>query len=177
MLFGQRVLLRPMVEEDWELRYKWFSDPDVNLSLTSGNGIPLTPATVKEHTRNDAQMDASSAYFTILKDDGLPIGNAQLVKINPWSRHAEFGIWIGEKTEWGRGYGMEVTHILLRFAYKRLNLHKVYLTVDADNIRAIRCFEKAGFRYEGIMRDEVYKNGVYVDRILMSILSHEYITE
>ncbi len=56
------------------------------------------------------------------------------------------------------------------------NNHKVYLTVDADNPGVIiRSYEKSGFKKDGILRDEVYKNGQYVDRIIMSILKHEYV--
>ncbi|KZS48426.1 acetyltransferase [Paenibacillus glucanolyticus] len=175
MLYGQRVTLRPVVEEDWELRYEWLSDPVVNRTLPSGSGMPLTPEVVRERTRSYAQTDPSAVYFTIIKEDGIAIGSTQLFKIHPWSKHAEFGIWIGNKMVWGKGYATEVTSVVLDFAFERLNLHKVYLTVDADNPGAIRSYEKAGFKKDGILRDEVYKNGQYVDRILMSILKHEYL--
>ena len=144
MLYGQRVTLRPVVEEDWEKRYEWLSDPVVNRTLPSGSGMPLTPEVVRERTRKYAQTDLSSVYFTIIKEDGIPIGNTQLFNIHPWSKHAEFGIWIGDKMVWGQGYATEVTCIVLDFAFDRLNLHKVYLTVDADNPGAIRSYEKAG---------------------------------
>ena len=56
------------------------------------------------------------------------------------------------------------------------NNHKVYLTADADNPGVIiRSYEKSGFKKDGILRDEVYKNGQYVDRIIMSIFKHEYV--
>ncbi|WP_092506285.1 GNAT family N-acetyltransferase [Virgibacillus salinus] len=84
-------------------------------------------------------------------------------------------MWIGEKSEWGKGYGTEVVEILVNFAFSRLNLHKVYLTVDSDNIGAIRCYEKVGFYKDGVLRDEVFKNGKYVNRIYMSILKTDII--
>ncbi|MGG4342011.1 GNAT family N-acetyltransferase [Paenibacillus lautus] len=175
MLYGQRVILRPVVEEDWEQRYQWLTDPEVSSTLPSGTGVPLTPATVKKRTQKYAEGDQSGAYFTVLNLDGKLLGNAQLFKIDPWARKAEFGIWIGDKSVWGQGYGTEVTQVLVQFAFERLNLHKVYLTVDATNAGAIRCYEKAGFQRDGILRDEAYKNGSYVDRILMSLLHSEYV--
>lgn len=174
MLYGKRVTLRPVIEEDWELRYEWLTDPVVNQTLPSGSGMPLTPEVIRERTRRYAQADQSAAYFTITREDGIPIGNTQLFNIHPWSRHAEFGIWIGDKKVWGKGYATEVIGVVLDFAFERLNLHKVYLTVDADNPGAIRAYEKAGFYKDGILRDEVFKNGQYVDRIMMSILKDEY---
>ncbi|MDV2682792.1 GNAT family protein [Alkalihalophilus lindianensis] len=170
MIKSKRIMLRPVVEEDWELRYKWLSDRDVNATLPSGSGLPLTPNAVRERTRKYAESNDKGIYFTIVGEDNKPIGNAQLFKIDPWNRHAEIGLWIGEKSEWGKGYGTEVTEILVQFAFNRLNLHKVYLTVDADNVGAIRCYEKVGFHSDGILRDEIYKNGKYVNRIYMSLL-------
>ncbi|MBP1949899.1 GNAT family N-acetyltransferase [Virgibacillus litoralis] len=175
MLKGKRLTLRPVVEEDWELRYKWLTDPEINSTLPSGNGIPLTPNTVRERTRKYAESNDKSVYFTIFNKEDKSIGNAQLYKINPWNRNAELGLWIGEKSEWGKGYGTEVVEILVNFAFSRLNLHKVYLTVDSDNIGAIRCYEKVGFYKDGVLRDEVFKNGKYVNRIYMSILETDII--
>ncbi|SEQ49561.1 Acetyltransferase (GNAT) domain-containing protein, partial [Virgibacillus subterraneus] len=100
MLKGKRLTLRPVVEEDWELRFKWLSDPEINSTLPSGNGIPLTPNTVRERTRKYAESNDKSVYFTIINKEDKSIGNAQLYKINPWNRNAELGLWIGEKSEW-----------------------------------------------------------------------------
>lgn len=84
--------------------------------------------------------------FTVLQEDGTAIGNAHLFKINFWARHAEFSVWLGKKSVWGQRYGTEVIRLLAEFAFMRLNLHKVYLSVDDDNLGAIRCYEKAGLR-------------------------------
>ncbi len=137
--------------------------------------MPLTPSTIRERTRKYAESNEKSVYHTILNEAAEPIGNAQLFKIDPWNRNAELGLWIGEKSAWGKGYGTEVIGILVQFAFNRLNLHKVYLTVDSDNLRAIRCYEKAGFHHDGILRDEVFKNGQYVNRIYMSVLKTDLI--
>ncbi|ALC84165.1 acetyltransferase [Bacillus gobiensis] len=174
MLSAKRITLRPVIEDDWEMRYRWLSDPDINKCPPSGTGIPLTPATVRERTLIYAKSDPSRVDFTVLQEDGTAIGNAHLFNVNPWSRKAEFGVWLGEKSVWGQGYGTEVTRVLAEFAFMRLNLHKVYLSVDADNFGGIRCYEKAGFKKDGVLRDDVFKNGQYVDRIIMSLLKKEF---
>lgn len=51
--------------------------------------------------------------LSILKEDGIPIGNTQLFHIHPWSKHAECGIWIGDKRVWGQGYATEATSLPL----------------------------------------------------------------
>lgn len=142
MIIGKRVILRPIVEEDWALRFKWLSDPEINATLPSGNGLPLTPNTIRERTRKYAASNNESVYFTIVSEDAVLIRNVQLFKINPWNRNAELGLWIGETSAWGKGYGTEVTEMLVQFAFNRLNLHKVYLTVDSDNLGAMDlCWE------------------------------------
>lgn len=168
-------MLRPVVEDDWELRYKWLVDPEVSATLSSGAGMPLTPAEVKERTAKYAKRNADSAYFTVMElESSENIGSAQLFGINHWARSAELGLWIGEKSSRGKGYGTDIVHTLLGFAFHRLNLHKIMLTVDEDNPGAMRCYEKCGFRRDGILRDEVYKNGRYCNRLLMSILDQEF---
>ncbi|MFN2157525.1 MAG: GNAT family N-acetyltransferase, partial [Anaerolineae bacterium] len=74
---------------------------------------------------------------------------------------------------WGKGYGSDAIRTLLRFAFDEMNLHRVQLTVYEDNARAIRAYEKCGFRHEGRLRDAVYRKGRYYDMLLMSVLSGE----
>ena len=63
---------------------------------------------------------------------------------------------------------------LLGLAFGEMNLHRVFLRVDADNGRGIRCYEKAGFRQEGTSREVVFKEGTYHDQYAMSILRSEF---
>lgn len=63
---------------------------------------------------------------------------------------------------------------MLRHAFNDLNLHRVFLSVLSSNAGAIRAYEKAGFRREGIAREAAYKRGRYEDLVGMAILSHEF---
>ncbi|MCG7217501.1 GNAT family N-acetyltransferase [Paenibacillus mucilaginosus] len=175
MMIGDRIRFRRIMEEDWELRYRWGTDPDISATLQSGLGIPLSAAKAREQILSFLADPGSRADFVVLdKETEEPIGFVHLTGIDPWARRAELGILIGRKEYHGQGYGTEITRLIVRFGFERLNLHKVYLTVNADNPAGIRCYEKAGFRRDGVLRDEIYKNGVYLDRILMSILKHEF---
>jgi len=64
---------------------------------------------------------------------------------------------------------------LLRHCFDTLNLNRAYLHVYAENLRAKRSYEKAGFVEEGRLREGVYKHGKYDDVIVMSILRSEWI--
>jgi RimJ/RimL family protein N-acetyltransferase len=81
---------------------------------------------------------------------------------------------IGEKEFWGKGYGTEINNLVLDYGFRKLNLHKIYLGVNADNKGAVKSYKKSGFKYEGTKRDEIYRNGRYYDAIMMSILRNEY---
>jgi RimJ/RimL family protein N-acetyltransferase len=86
-----------------------------------------------------------------------------------------FHITIGERDAWGRGLGTEATQLMLGHAFERLGLHRVGLTVFSYNTRAIRAYEKAGFRLEGRLRDAILRDGRYFDEVHMGILAEEWL--
>ena len=90
------------------------------------------------------------------------------------NRKAVQGIFIGEKEYWGRGYGSDAIRALLGFAFREMNLHRVYLSVYDYNERAIRCYEKCGFRHEGRLRKARFSDGRYHDELMMGILREEF---
>src|SRR5262249_47639304 len=90
------------------------------------------------------------------------------------NRHASFGIVIGEKEAWGRGYGTEATALLVRHAFETLNLNRVWLHVFEDNERGIRAYEKVGFQKEGRLRQDTFREGRYWDTFVMGILREEW---
>jgi RimJ/RimL family protein N-acetyltransferase len=99
------------------------------------------------------------------------------VWIESWA-HGEgwVGIGIGERAYWGNGYGTEAMCLLLRFAFAELNLQRVSLGVYAYNPRALRSYEKAGFRHEGVVRADCRRDGQRWDSVFMGILREEWRT-
>ena len=102
------------------------------------------------------------------------IGVTHLLGIDWANRSADFGICIGDRSTHGKGAGEFATRGVLKHAFMDLNLHRVHLTVLADNERAIHLYRKAGFVEEGRLRQVAFKNGDYADMLQMAILSHEY---
>ena len=111
--------------------------------------------------------------FGIRVDQNV-LGTTGLHGISMLHRHAEWGIFIGQPEEWGKGYGREVARTTLRYAFRTLNLHRVSLRVNADHQAAIRAYGAAGFREEGRQRQSVFVDGVYLDTILMAVLRDEW---
>ncbi len=90
------------------------------------------------------------------------------------NQSAEYSIQIGNSEKQSKGVGTKSTKLILEHAFNNLNLNKVYLTVLVKNERAIKLYDKCGFRIEGTLREEVYKNGRFEDMYIMSILKKEF---
>jgi RimJ/RimL family protein N-acetyltransferase len=107
-----------------------------------------------------------------LPDDRL-IG-VTMIRVNWPNADGIFGIAIGDRNYWGKGFGTEATRLMLCFAFTELNLRRLTLGADATNSRAIRSYEKSGFRHEGVSRGETLREGRRVDSIFMGILREEW---
>ena len=73
-----------------------------------------------------------------------------------------------------KGHGTDAIRILIRFIFEQMNINKIKLNVYEFNERAVRCYEKCGFKKEGRLRQEIFRDGKYYDQYIMSILKEEY---
>jgi len=172
VISGKRVRLRAIERGDIPTFLKWLDDPQVQRYL---GRTPFPLSLAEEERWFERQLnDEKSRIFAIETEKGVHIGNIGLHEIDYKDGKATLGIMIGEKGYWGQGYGSDAIKALLRFAFEELNLHRLYLSVFDFNKRAIRCYEKCGFRQEGIVRESVFRHGRYQNEILMGILRHEF---
>jgi len=108
-----------------------------------------------------------------LRTSGKYIGSCQLHNISLNQHTAELQIHTGHIAEHGHEYSPQIISLLLDFAFKDLNLNRVYLHVFSNNAAAIRVYEKAGFVREGILRQAAHIDGKYLDVMVMGILRQE----
>lgn len=174
MIVGERVRLRAIKRDDLPRFVEWFSDPDVRRYLDMYLPFSLTQEERWFEHLQERMEKREVVMLTIETEDGAHIGNISLFDINWKDRHAELGITIGDKDYWGQGYGTDSIRTILGLAFDSMNLHRVFLRVHEDNARAISCYEKAGFREEGTLRESVFREGVYLDMFLMGILASEF---
>ena len=109
------------------------------------------------------------------KEDDRCIGQVGLYHVDARIGSAELGIFIGDKNWQGQGLGKLATTEVLRFAFEELHLHKVWLVVLETNKRAVQIYRQLGFRQDGVLRDEQFRHGQYVNAILMSMLHTEWL--
>jgi len=171
-LIGDRIYLRPLEPEDAAVCAAWFNDQEVTRFLLRYR--PLTLAEEREFLLKLASDPTVLSVGIALRSDDRLIGSTGLHHLDLRNRCSSFGIVIGEASEWSKGYGSEATALVLRHAFDTMNLHRVWLQVHAFNDRAIQCYERLGFRREGSLRDEVYRDGRYWDTLVMGILENEW---
>ncbi len=174
MLYGERVRLRAIERTDIPTFVRWINDPEVRRFLLLYE--PMSQA--KEEQWFEEHLQAKDFVFGIEvhTDEGwVLIGNVGLTSIDWKNRSTTFGIMLGEKEYWGQGYGTDATRAMLRFAFGELNLHRVTLDVYDFNPRAMRCYEKVGFRHEGTKREALFRDGRFHDVHIMAILQHEFL--
>jgi RimJ/RimL family protein N-acetyltransferase len=97
-----------------------------------------------------------------------------MLRVDWPSADAYLGIVVSEREYWGKGYGLEAMQLALAFAFLELNLRRVTLGVDSINRRAVRAYEKLGFRHEGAMRGEMLREGMRYDSLWMGLLREEW---
>lgn len=172
-LIGEKVRLRGVRREDMEAYRRWLADPAVTEFLEMG-WKPLADADLDATYHSLTANPETVAFIVEDKATGEAVGVAGLYLIQWLARRAQFNILIGERKAWDRGFGTESLQLLLRYGFETLNLESIQLGVNAENARAIRSYEKAGFVHEGRRRRFVYRNGRYYDSLMMSMLREEY---
>ncbi|MBI3240817.1 MAG: GNAT family N-acetyltransferase [Chloroflexi bacterium] len=175
MIIGQRVRLRAIERADLPRFVAWFADPEVRdgLGLHLGMSLAQEEQWFEETLKRDRNEQPLS--IEVESSEGwVHIGSAGFHEIDWRNRHAELGIAIGDKQFWNKGYGTDATRTLTGFGFDELNLERIFLRVFDTNPRAIRCYEKVGFKHEGRLRRERFHDGRYNDTLIMGILRDEW---
>lgn len=166
----KKITLRSMERSDLEfihaldnnatiMRY-WFEEPFVS--------IDELREIYDKHIH-----DQHERRFIITNEQKESIGLVELLSINQIHRYCEFLIIISP-TYQGFGYAKQATSLAIDYAFNVLNLHKVILFVDKENIKAIHIYETLGFLHEGELKEHFYANGKYRDVIVMGLLRRNY---
>lgn len=116
--------------------------------------------------------DQSERRFIVQDGERKRVGLVELVEIDHLHRRAEFLIMTAPEHQ-SRGYARAATQLAINYAFRVLNLYKLYLLVDVDNARAIAIYEAAGFQREGVLTDEYFSDGRYHSVVRMRLFQHE----
>ena len=170
-LVGTKCYLSPIDPADAPTFAAWLNDDEVAAGLTFTRRV----VNVEREREGLAQMAVKPYNFAIVALDGDELlGSCGIDDVSAVDRTGELGIMIGNKRFWNRGYGTEAVRLLLSFGFLTLNLNNVRLEVHAFNERAMRCYEKCGFKRCGYWPDSWYHDGELHGTVMMYLLRSDF---
>jgi RimJ/RimL family protein N-acetyltransferase len=175
-LYGEKIMLREYRASDLEPMRRWVNDADIVCHLSDIFLYPH-PLQATEDFLNDILEGKPDSRGFVIADPVTEeyIGQVNLDRIDWKNRVGIVGIVIGSSDHLGKGYGTEAMKLLVRFAFMEMNLNRLELEVYDFNERACRSYQACGFREEGRLRQRQYKNGRYVDVIVMGLLRSDWL--
>jgi RimJ/RimL family protein N-acetyltransferase len=142
-LRGPRLHIRRAQPDDAAASYRWFANPAVTAFLPLAGKGHLPRESIDAYLARVATSDRPDLAVTIERLDQGPIGCGGFRNFDAGA--AELSIVLGEPSSWGQGLGTEAMQLLVAFAFGPLGLNRAWLTVRADNARAVRLFRRMGF--------------------------------
>ncbi len=175
MYFGEKIKLRAHKKEDMKKIYDFLNDYELKSVYDTDVAFPSSMEQIEKNYNEETVEDGGKYSFAIEDlETGKYIGSCIITEVDFIARFAKVGIIIGDKNFLGKGFGSDAMKTLINFIFKEMNMNKVKLEVFSHNLRAIKSYEKCGFKVDGALREEGFKDGAYRDLILMSILKREW---
>lgn len=168
-----RVYLRALEPDDYKVSTAWRNDEQMS-NLVGGPKYFVSSEREREWVHN-AIFDNSKLVLAIcLTQNDKYIGNIMLEDVDYVNRSGHVPVFIGDKTEWNKGYATEARMLMLEYAFHQRGLHRIVAYVLEENEASLRMHEKCGYKIEGVLRDSVYKNGRHHNQVVLSILRQEF---
>lgn len=166
-LESERLYYKPLCIEHITKEYvNWINDHEVNKYLESGGDytIEKLKAYIEEHEKKE------SLFWAIhLKDSNKHIGNIKIDPINIETNSGEYGILMGDKQNWGKGFAKEASIAIIEYCFEELKLSKITLGVIEDNIKAASLYKKIGFTIDEIIKELGTYNNKLSNALRMSL--------
>ncbi|GHU72921.1 N-acetyltransferase [Clostridia bacterium] len=174
MYQGKLIRLRAYSQQDIEDVLRQVNDYESVKMSASGVILPVTYDDEARWIGQQTAMGHGEYQFAIETLQGQYVGGCGIHKIDWKNRVGQMGILIGNAQLRGHGYGSDAVRVLTRVGFGEMNLHKLSLTVMAKNEAALRCYAACGYKVEGTLRHEVWREGAYHDLVAMGQLQEEW---
>lgn len=169
-LESERLYYERVSQEHLTQNYlDWMNDPEVFLYMESGGNytMEMLKSFIEEQDKNDILFWAIS-----IKATGKHIGNIKIDPINPERNSGEYGIMIGDKTAWGKGYAKEASQTIINYCFEKLALSQITLGLIEDNTKALELYKKLGFEIEEIRLNHLSYNNK-VRNVIRMVIKNE----
>lgn len=172
-LSSERLFLKPISEDHIsDIYLSWLNDSEVLKFLETE--MPYSIEKLQDYIL-DAKQKKLLFWGIHLKDSGLHIGNIKIDPINFRHGLGEYGILMGNRNEWGKGYAKEASWEVIKHCFQDLNLRKITLGVVEENISAYVLYKKLGFEVEGFFKDHGLYDGRYCNIIRMALFKDSFV--
>jgi len=175
MLKTERLHLREITDEDFDVVHAYASDPEVVEYMNWGPNTEQDTRDFLERAQEQAKVDPRVDYglAVVRKSGECMIGAVGLHLPSPDAHQAMLGYCYAREA-WGHGYATEAANALVEFGFDVLGLRRVWAGCDPDNAGSIRVLEKLGMSLEGRLREDVRIRGRVRDSLVWAILEHEW---
>lgn len=167
MYEGSLVRLRAFEQDDLDANHAFVNDYETVRGMMSGIPFPASYADERRWLEQQSSYTKGEYQFAVEDFEGDLVGRCGVIRLDWKNRLAELAIMIGAPYR-RRGYGKEAMQLLCDFCFREMNLHKIKVSVFAFNEAAIRCYEGCGFRREGLLEKELWRDGAYQDVVILS---------
>ncbi len=147
----------------------WLNNKEVNRYM--GITEPYTEDQLMDYLIKVEKNDNILFWAIHIKENNKHIGNIKIDPVNRYHGLGEYGILVGDQTEWGQGYAAEASKTVIDYCFKEEGLRKITLGVVDENKSALQLYKKIGFVTEGIYKKHGLWNGVYCDVLRMAIFN------
>lgn len=174
-IIGEGIYLRAFEMRDLSLLNVWHNDAELN-RWTCGQKRYVSEDYDREWLMDKIHNNTTQVYAAICdKDQGQMVGYISLNDINYVNRTAQWGgVVIGYSGARNKGYATQAAVELFRYAFSQLGLNKITGRWMSGHPTSILMGRLLGFYQEGLLRQEVFKNGTFHDVLIMSILKSEF---
>ncbi len=163
----ERLLLCPLTKSYCTEEYlSWINNDEVIRFLETEKGSTIQD--LKEYL-DSIEINKIFAWAIVIKETNKHIGNIKIDPITSKHGYGEYGIMMGDKDSWGKGYAKEASKKVLMYCFETLKLRKINLGVLKDNSRAVKLYKALGFVKEGIYKEHKVHKGVFYDEIRMTL--------
>lgn len=163
------LIYRPLEERDLEIRVKWMNDPRIYETMHYTPPITLEN-TLKWFSKN---RNSEQRRDFVLEDDGEVVVMNGLTGLEPPINKVESYTFVKPDAK-GKGYGTKSELLMCGYAFYHWTVNKIWSFVDSDNEASLYMSYKIGYKKEGVLRDELFKNGKYMDRYYLGMLKSDF---
>jgi len=171
---GKTIDLVPLNSEHAKIYARWINNPKIRRFIC--NRLPNTIEDINKWFEPTKEGLKNNIHFEIWhKTDKKPVGIIGFYYIDWFDRHGEAYIYIGETDYWGKNIAPEATELFFKYAFNDANFNKIIAEIAVENKPSLSAAEKAGYIYEGTLKQHWYIDGKYVDVKTFRLLKEEWI--